>query len=311
MQMNTATEKRLAAALGYFSIGLGLSELGAPQIDRLIGLPDHRGMMRAMGLREIANGMAIIAQPREPQWMWARAVGDAIDLGLLAGALALPRANRGRLLATIGAIVGVTLLDVLFARQLSRNGYQRVSRRILSDNRGLRLQVSMGINCSPERAYALLRDFSNLPRIVPDLGSIYEDRPGRLRWTTGGMMAKPVEHEIELIEDQPNELLSWRSEMGPIEHSGSVRFMKGPEGRGTFVRVEMLLRPSSRFASRAMLIGTRPDLQIREVLRRLKALIETGEIPTTVGQPSGRLPESAPVYEEVGKPLGLRALLSR
>jgi uncharacterized membrane protein len=255
--------------------------------------------------------MAIIAQPREPQWMWARAVGDMIDLGLLASALPLPRAHRGRLLATIGAIAGVTLLDVLFARQLSRNGYRRVSRRLLSDNRGLRLQVSMGINCSPERAYAFCRDFSNLPRIVPDLGSIYEDRPGRLRWTTGGTMANPVEYEFELIEDQPNELLSWRSAVAPIENSGSIRFMKGPQGRGTFVRVEMLLRPSGRVASGAMLIGTRPDLHIREGLRRLKALIETGEIPTTVGQPSGRLPESVPVYEETGRPLGLRALLSR
>jgi uncharacterized membrane protein len=42
-------------------------------------------------------------------------------------------------------------------------------------------------------------------------------------------------------------------------------------------------------AAIAWLFGEEPNLQIREDLRRFKALLETGEIPTVAGQPSGRL----------------------
>ncbi len=38
----------------------------------------------------------------------------------------------------------------------------------------------------------------------------------------------------------------------------------------------------------AQMFGEHPEQQIREDMRRLKQLMETGEIPTTVGQPHGR-----------------------
>jgi uncharacterized membrane protein len=38
----------------------------------------------------------------------------------------------------------------------------------------------------------------------------------------------------------------------------------------------------------AKLFGEEPSQQIDEDLRRFKWLIETGEIPTTIGQPSGK-----------------------
>ena len=38
----------------------------------------------------------------------------------------------------------------------------------------------------------------------------------------------------------------------------------------------------------AKLFGEEPEMQIRDDLRRFKCLVETGEIPTTEGQPSGR-----------------------
>jgi hypothetical protein len=38
----------------------------------------------------------------------------------------------------------------------------------------------------------------------------------------------------------------------------------------------------------AQLWGKEPSLQIQEDLHRLKQLLETGEIPTTEGQPRGR-----------------------
>ena len=59
---------------------------------------------------------------------------------------------------------------------------------------------------------------------------------------------------------------------------------------GTRVRVHLQYSPpgGKLGAAVAWLFGEEPTIQIREDLRRFKQLIETGEIPTTEGQPSGR-----------------------
>ena len=41
-------------------------------------------------------------------------------------------------------------------------------------------------------------------------------------------------------------------------------------------------------AAVAWLLGHEPSQQIREDLRRFKQLMETGEVPTTAGQPRGK-----------------------
>jgi hypothetical protein len=62
--------------LGYFSIGLGLAEFLAPHaMNKVIGVkhPDDRSLstMRAMGLREIGHGLAILTnQHPETRSTW-------------------------------------------------------------------------------------------------------------------------------------------------------------------------------------------------------------------------------------------------
>jgi uncharacterized membrane protein len=75
-----------------------------------------------------------------------------------------------------------------------------------------------------------------------------------------------------------------------VKHAGTVRFDAAPGGRGTFVSVMMHYHvPGGRLASGvARLLGKDPSRQMREDLRRFKSLIETGEAPTTRGQPSGK-----------------------
>ena len=75
-------------AMAWFSLALGIAELAAPrQAARVAGSPLPAGLVRAMGAREIANGVGLLTQPRSARWMWARVAGDAIDLALLALAL--------------------------------------------------------------------------------------------------------------------------------------------------------------------------------------------------------------------------------
>ena len=61
-----------------------------------------------------------------------------------------------------------------------------------------------------------------------------------------------------------------------------------PGGRGTLLSVALRYSPPGGIAGAvgARIFGEEPSLQIAEGLRRFKRLIETGEIPTTLGQPS-------------------------
>ena len=74
----------LSKALGWFSIALGVAELAAPGgVARLIGVhdsDDNRRLLQAFGLRELAAGIGILAQPDRPAWLWARVGGDVLDL---------------------------------------------------------------------------------------------------------------------------------------------------------------------------------------------------------------------------------------
>jgi uncharacterized membrane protein len=100
-----------------------------------------------------------------------------------------------------------------------------------------------------------------------------------------------VEWEAEVVEDRPNEMISWKSLDGAdVDTAGSVHFRELPAGRGTEVRVTLKYEPPAGKlgAVVAKLFGKDPEAQIREDLSRFKALMETGEIATTRGQPSGR-----------------------
>jgi uncharacterized membrane protein len=103
-------------------------------------------------------------------------------------------------------------------------------------------------------------------------------------------MGGSVEWDAEVTVDQPGELLAWHSVEGAdVDNAGTVRFEPAPGRRGTIVRIDLQYSPPGGAAGAlvAKLFGEEPSQQIDEDLRRFKWLIETGEIPTTVGQPSG------------------------
>lgn len=115
-------EARLAFGLGWFGFGLGLAELLVPRrFARTIGVPyEHHRLIRAMGVREIANGLGILIWPSASAGIWARVVGDMIDLACLGAAFTSARANRSRLATTAAALAGAAAVDLVCAQQLTR-----------------------------------------------------------------------------------------------------------------------------------------------------------------------------------------------
>ena len=72
--------------------------------------------------------------------------------------------------------------------------------------------------------------------------------------------------------------------------AGSIHFRPAPGNRGTEVRFNQKVNPPGGQLAIlvARLFGDDPAARVRESLRRLKQLLEAGEVPTTEGQPSGR-----------------------
>lgn len=122
-----AKAKGLARGLGWFSIALGLAEILAPRrVARLVGVPERVGLIRLIGLREIASGLAIFTQSRPAGALWSRVGGDVMGLGLLGASYSSEYSNRARLATATAAVAGVTALDVFCSEQLSR--HQKASR---------------------------------------------------------------------------------------------------------------------------------------------------------------------------------------
>ncbi|HWF46960.1 MAG TPA: SRPBCC family protein [Bryobacteraceae bacterium] len=270
---------KLATGLGWFSIGLGAAELIAPErVAELAGLPakdKSESVLRAYGWREIAAGIGILTQSRPAGWLWARVAGDAVDLASLGSCFAANGANRSKVTASTLAVAGVTALDVICARQLSRNG----GANGISPRRTVHITQSVIVNRSPEELYGVWRDVANLPKFMRHIESVQVIDGGRLHWKMAAPRGKTIEWDSEIVEDQPNRRIAWRS-VGLVERSGSIEFSRAAGGRGTIVRIDMeFAPPGGRLAAEALRrLRAIPAHVIGDALRAFKAFMETGEV---------------------------------
>lgn len=107
---------RVADALGWLSLVLGLAEVLAPRlVTRALGATKPT-LVRSYGVREIAAGMGLLAGRRPRFWLWARVIGDGLDLASLAGTLGRDNPRRRTAAAALGSVVFVTLLDIYCAQ---------------------------------------------------------------------------------------------------------------------------------------------------------------------------------------------------
>ncbi len=273
---------RVARGLGWFSIGLGLAEVAMPGgLARAIGMDDDedtRNILFAFGLREIASGIAVLASPRSAVPLWARVGGDMMDLAFLGRGLKSDTSERGRVAAATAAVAGVTVLDVLTGQQLGReDGRDRTEHPARG---GVHVTRALTINRPRDEVYRFWRDFQNLPRFMEHLESVSVLGPTRSHWKAKAPAGASVEWDAEIVDDQPGELIAWRSlPEGDVPNLGSVRFLDAPGG-GTELRVELRYDPpGGKLGSLiAKLFGEEPGLTLASDLRRLKQVIELGEV---------------------------------
>jgi hypothetical protein len=128
---------RLARGLGWFSIGLGLTELLAPRaITRTLGLQGQEGLVRAFGVRELGHGMLSLSVDKRVG-LWSRVAGDVLDIATVLPALSPGNRKRGNAELAFVMLLGVTVLDILGAQGVSvRHNRQRGLSRSYADRSG-------------------------------------------------------------------------------------------------------------------------------------------------------------------------------
>lgn len=75
-------ERMAARGVGWFGVGLGLIELFAPKlIQDLLGMRGNTLLLRLFGVREIVTSVPLALTNTRAPWLWARVVGDVLDVG--------------------------------------------------------------------------------------------------------------------------------------------------------------------------------------------------------------------------------------
>jgi len=169
-----------------------------------------------------------------------------------------------------------------------------INRAQENGHQGIQVERSVTVNRPRDQLFRIWRNFENLPRFMKHLKSVRVDPSNggrRSHWVALAPMERTIEWDSEVVEERENELLVWQSLPGSlVESMGRVEFNDAPGQRGTIVHVSMQYNPpaGSMGAAFAKLFGKEPGQEIREGLRQFKQMMETGEIATVEGQPSGR-----------------------
>jgi uncharacterized membrane protein len=147
----------------------------------------------------------------------------------------------------------------------------------LSTGEGVRVEESITIDRPAGELYTMWRDLKNLPNLMTHVESIDILDTYRSRWQVRGPMGKPVSWYADIINDERDSLIAWRSIPGSeVMTAGSVHFK--PMGNGTEVKVVLRYDPPAGKLGSAIawLLGEEPAQQVRADLQRFKQVMETG-----------------------------------
>jgi hypothetical protein len=127
---------KVGRALGWFSFGLGLTELLAPKrITGMLGAEGHETLVRAMGAREIAAGVLCLSTNSD-FGAWNRAAGDVLDLALLGAAYRDDNPKKRNVGLAIAVVAGCLIADSAAAQSIRNLHRRKGPARDYSDRTG-------------------------------------------------------------------------------------------------------------------------------------------------------------------------------
>jgi uncharacterized membrane protein len=140
-----------------------------------------------------------------------------------------------------------------------------------------------------DELYRRWRDPDTMRRIMAPFADVQPTGDGQTRWSAGHNLGS---WDMRLADDHPGKLMRWEAQgEGALIRETSVRFRPAAGNRGTVVVLRASLDPPGGMLGRIatqMLGNTVPAALASKSLHYFKALVQTGEIPTTERQPAAR-----------------------
>lgn len=153
------------------------------------------------------------------------------------------------------------------------------------------VERSITVHRPPEEVWKKLREPETLALVMAHFADVQPSGTNRARWLVPAPFGRRLEWETSVVEAKEHELLRWESLPGArIPQAGLVLLRRAPRDLGTEVTIRL------RYGGPGGLIGAlgaralalAPSVVVGKAARRLKSLIETGEIPSIEHNPSAR-----------------------
>ncbi|MFN2561080.1 MAG: SRPBCC family protein [Jatrophihabitans sp.] len=273
----------MSRALGWASVGLGLPLLVRPaESTQAVGVgssPKHRAAATLVGVREFAAAAGLLARPSSV-WLWSRVAGDAMDLAMLGRAMKKSdgRGIRRTAVATAG-VAAIAAVDLYAALTRSRK------------ESAMEITGTTTIRTSPDELYAFWRQLDRLPTFMAHVDDVTTTGERTSHWKVSAPFGRTVEWDAEITDEDAGRSIAWKSVgTADVENEGVVRFNPAPRDQGTEIHATIRYSiPGGKLGEAvARYFGEDPHQQLDDDLRRLKQIVETGEVVRSEGAPGGK-----------------------
>lgn len=232
---------------------------------------------------------------------WERIGSVAAGAGLLY--VAARRPSWRRVSQTLGAglvVRGMAGACPVKQALTSQPGRRTDTRRALGGPAGIHVREKVVIRRPVHDVYAFWRDLPNLARFLRHVERVEVIDHGRSHWVVKGPGDMRFEWDAEILSDEPDALISWKSAAAAdVVSAGSVIF-KPMGNTHTQVSVHFQYAPPGGRAGRmvASLLGRDPAAQVRDDLDRLRDLLEgRDDVRPEVGAAVTLVPDPDPAHQ--------------
>jgi uncharacterized membrane protein len=153
------------------------------------------------------------------------------------------------------------------------------------------LRATTTIRKPVSEVFAFWRRLENLSLFMEHLDDVRTTGSQTSHWRASAPFGRSVEWDADITDEVLDEHIGWRSSAGAeVPNNGAVTFSPAPDGISTEIHVAMEYEiPAGELGKVvAKYFGEEPHQQLDDDLRRLKQLLETGEIVRSDGAPWGK-----------------------
>lgn len=155
----------------------------------------------------------------------------------------------------------------------------------------IKIDTHLTVNKPRNEVYNFWHKLENLPRFMKHLENVTTLDDKVSEWTARipGNMGT-ISWRSEIVEDEKDEKISWKSVPdSTIENEGTTHFRDaGKFGTEIHVIINYSAPLGTPGESVAKMLNPAFKEMVQEDIKNFRRYMETGEIPTTEGQPSGR-----------------------